>query len=157
MTRWTCAWLIQFGIGFSACKRGNGTDWKYDFCSLYSSKKFLACRLEDEAAVSVSFTWLFPVSRLEKKNYMEQIALDASYHELQLQLWVSRALVVFLKLKFPATRLKENKVSSHLAVGTGIIFTLPKQPFMHVSWLFWETWQSWWSVLSLHFWKPRAV
>lgn len=76
----------------------------------------------------------------KKKKYVGQIALDACYPELQLQLRVSRALVVFLKLEVSCHAFEREQGFGRLAVGTGIIFTLPKQPFMHVSWLFQETW-----------------
>lgn len=84
--RWRCAWLIQFGTGFSAHERVNGLMVSMISCILRSSNKFLACQLDDKAEVIGLFKSLFPACQLEKKNYMEQIALGACYHKLWLQL-----------------------------------------------------------------------
>lgn len=50
-SRWRCAWLIQFGTGFSAHERVNGLMESMISCILHSSNKFLACQLDDKAEV----------------------------------------------------------------------------------------------------------
>lgn len=65
--RWRCAWLIQFGTGFSAHERVNGLMESMISCILRSSNKFLACQLDDKAEVIGLFKSLFPACQLEKK------------------------------------------------------------------------------------------
>lgn len=98
---------------------------------------------------------------------MEQIALGACYHKLWLQLWLSRALVIFLKMKFPAMHLKENEVSGWVRLEAKALFApcqsnlscMSASEKTHIMLAYSEEPGNLGCPfsLSLHFWKPCVV